>query len=94
VLGELREFYILASILPIPVEVPVEVGTMFLAALTALAAVLMAALTELPLIMSILGGEEQALFLVGLLLPSALLLLLLASFVQFRVYTGPEALKL
>jgi hypothetical protein len=88
VLGELRELYVLASILPITVEVPVEVWAMFLAVLATLAAVLMATLAELPLVMPVLGGEEQALFGIGLLL-ALLLILLLAPLVEFCVYTSP-----
>jgi hypothetical protein len=47
VLGQLRELYVLASLLAVPVEVPVEVGAVLVAALTALAALLVAALAVL-----------------------------------------------
>ena len=51
-LGELGEFYILASVLAVSIVVPVEVGAVLFAALAPLAALLMAALTELPLIVT------------------------------------------
>ncbi len=61
-LGQLRELYVLASLLAVPVEVPVEVGAVLVAALTALAALLVAALAVLPLVVAVLRGEKEALF--------------------------------
>src|ERR671939_700898 len=76
VLGQLGELYVLASVLAISVEVPVEVG-----------AVPLAALAVLPLIVPILRGEDQALFDAGLLTVLALLLLF-APFFELGLYAG------
>lgn len=92
-LRELRELYILTSVLAVSIVVPVEVRAVPLAALTALAALLVAALAVLPLIVTILGGEEQALFCSALLALLALLLLFAPLF-QLGLYAGIEAFKL
>jgi hypothetical protein len=88
VLGLLGELYVLAPVLAVSVVVSVEVGAVPFAALTALAALLVTALAVLPLIMSILGGEEQTLFGAGLSVLLALLLLLFAPFFQLRLYAA------
>jgi hypothetical protein len=87
VLGQLGELYVLASVLAVSIEVPVEVGTVPFAALTALATLLVAALAVLPLIVPILGREDQALFDAGLLAVLALLLLF-APFFELGLYAG------
>ena len=87
VLGQFGELYVLASVLAISIEVPVEVGAVPFAALTALATLLVAALAVLPLIVPILRGEDQALFDAGLLAVLALLLLF-APFFELGLYVG------
>lgn len=86
-LGQLGELYVLAPVLAISVVVPVEVGAVPFAALTALAALLVAAMAVLPLIVTILRREEQALFGAG---PVALLalLFLFAPFFELGLYAG------
>src|SRR5215210_3428680 len=84
VLGQLGELYVLASVLAVSIEVPVEVGAVPFAALTAL---LVAALAVLPLIVPILGREDQALFDAGRLAMLALLLLF-APFFELGLYAG------
>ena len=93
-LSEIRELYVLAPLLTVTVDVAIEVGAVFLAALTAPAALLVAALAVLPLVVAILGGEEQPPFFGSYLFLSATLLFLFAPIFKLVVYVALEPHKL
>ena len=82
----------MAFLLAVTVKVPVEVGTVLVAALTAFTAVFVAALAIFPLVMPIRCRVEELVF-TSLLFSFETVQLWSYSTVQFFLYAGLESLN-